>query len=147
MKVSLSGRHWSRAVSAWAHSTRPCLASATALDSSIVLSGKGTKVGGGLVTVARLGIADTLNCNHAVAADHPVVGSCHDRCGLPFRQGASQHFAVAGEPMFRLILVEIGRAYLEIQPRLFEHLLTNLAVAGQYQRHSAPVEKSVEKLP
>jgi hypothetical protein len=34
-----------------------------------------------------------------------------------------------------------------LEPCLFEHLLSNLAVAGQYQRHSAPVEKSVEKSP
>src|SRR5512139_3725649 len=101
----------------------------------------------GFSPIARLGIADALYRHDTVAADNPIARFRRDRRSLACRQCPRESFAFAAIGALCLVFVKFGRADFEIEPRLLEHRLPNLAVAGQYQRHSAPVEKSVEKSP
>src|SRR6478609_6090241 len=100
-----------------------------------------------LLAVPRFGVGAPVDGHRAVAPDDPCMGSAIDRSCLAFRQLPAQHFARSRMLELGRMLVKIRRPDFETQARLFQHGSADFAVAGQYQRHSAPGEKSVEKSP
>ena len=100
---------------------------------------------GSFVAVTWLRIANSVDAHGTVAADHPMILGVGKRSRLTFGQTARQDFPVTVMLSLDRVFVEIGRPRFESDPGLFQHQPANLAVTGQYQRHIAPGEKSVEK--
>ena len=101
---------------------------------------------GRLVAVARLGIADAIDADHAVAADHPIAGAGRDRSRLALGQRPRQLARRPGLARLTRSSSNSRRARPRTRRPAWSSICpADLAVAGQYQRHSAPVDKSVEK--
>src|SRR5262245_62032078 len=105
--------------------------------------GKCPEVSGRFLAVMRLRITHSMDTDRAVATDYPVVRSRSYRRRLALRQAPGQLLATLTIPLY-LAFIERRRPNFKFDPGLLQHGSANLAVAGQYQGHSAPVEKSVE---